>query len=90
MADDRWRPQPHAMVRIEFDEAKLSPPGTWQILSHGPDSPTSWWLMPISGEAIRWVAANPTQVISRCVQIEGRRLTSTRIRAQAQGAPSHG
>lgn len=90
MTDDRWRPQPHAMVHITFDEDQLSPPGTWQILSHGPDSPTSWWLMPISGEAIRWVAANPTQVINNCVQIEGRRLTSNRIRAQHQEVPSRG
>lgn len=76
MADGRWRPRPHALCRVEEDEAKISPPGVWQVLAHGPDSPSSWWLMPISGDAIRWVAEHPTQVISRCVQVDGDRLRS--------------
>lgn len=80
-ANKPWKPQEHALVRVKPDEGEVSPPGTWQILSHGPDSPTSWWLMPISHEAITWVASHASEVISRCVQVEGRRLVSNRVAA---------
>jgi hypothetical protein len=85
--DTRWQPQPHALCQVAEDEDKLSPPGTWQVLAHGPTSPSSWWLMPISDEAVRWAAANPNQVISRCIEIPGSRLRSNHQFALHRGQP---
>lgn len=71
-----WRPAPHVLCRIKPDEtgAEINPDGVWQVLAHGPDSATSWWLMPISGDAVRWSAAHRSEVTSNCIQIKGNRL----------------
>jgi hypothetical protein len=87
MSDDRWQARPHALCRITPDDEQLSPPGVWQILAHGPDSPTSWWLMPISHDATTWAADNPGQTISRCIQLPGNRLRSNHQHALHHGPP---
>lgn len=87
MADDRWQPREHALVRVEPDDDQPDPPGTWQILSHGPTSPTSWWLMPISADAIRWATANAGVTVSRCIEIPGNRLRSNHTHSLNRGSP---
>jgi hypothetical protein len=84
MADDRWRPRPHALVRVVPDESEVSPPGTWQVLAHGPSAPTAWWLMPISDEAVVWATENAPITVSRCIEVPGKRLRQHRTYADSQ------
>lgn len=90
MADTgAWRPEAHKLCRIKPDDTggQINPDGVWQVLSHGPDSATSWWLMPIDGDARRWASTHRSEVVSQCIQVKGNRLGPRRVFAENREGP---
>lgn len=77
---ERWAPKLGAVVRFrtrpERPADEASPPlGNWKLISRNDRGPTHWWALAIDGDARAWAAANPSHILSGCIDAPGEELT---------------